>query len=408
MNASTPGPDPLPGNAATPPDQEAPCTRLVDTRGGRSAPTDDEFFPGWKPPGPPLQPPVLPTTVDELADAVRSYPRVLAVGAGTKPRLSLVAPDVQRISTTKVTGIVDYEPSEFTFTARAGTPLREIEAVLAERGQYLPFDPPLAEAGATLGGTVAAGLSGAGSFRYGRLRDFILGVKFIDGDGRQLRLGGRVVKNAAGFDVPKFLVGSLGRLAVLAELTFKVFPRPPATLTLRLKAMDGEVKQQIFIEAGLKRWELDALESPIEEDFVYARLAGPPEALPGLAAEVKSVFPGDVLAPEVADEYWRASARFAWAAKDSSVSKVLMMPDEVQQMIFRMVQLENTVRGRITSGAAVAYLSSRPTILSNLPWRGVRLRGAGPLWFRKKPTEDIFAPVKAVFDPPGRFPDLGE
>ena len=89
-----------------------------------------------------------PSSATELADAVRSAPRVLAVGAGTKPRLSRVADDVVRLSTAKLRGIVEYEPSEFTFTALAGTPVREIAAALGERGQYLPFDPLLADAGA--------------------------------------------------------------------------------------------------------------------------------------------------------------------------------------------------------------------------------------------------------------------
>ena len=106
-----------------------------------------------------------PASVAELAEGVRSAPRVIAVGAGTKPRLSHVAGDVVRISTTRLRGIVEYEPSEFTFTALAGTPLTEIVAALGERGQYLPFDPMLAEAGATLGGTVAAGLSGLNASR---------------------------------------------------------------------------------------------------------------------------------------------------------------------------------------------------------------------------------------------------
>src|SRR4029450_4463398 len=92
-------------------------------------------------------------------------------------------------------------------------------AALAARGQSLRCDPFLLDAGATLGGTVAAGLSGPGRFRYGGLRDFILGVRFVDGLGRLMHMGGKVVKNAAGFDLPKFLVGSLGRFGVLAELT---------------------------------------------------------------------------------------------------------------------------------------------------------------------------------------------
>src|SRR4051812_30056493 len=177
---------------------------------------------------------LAPGSVKELVDAVRSTPHLLAVGAGTKPRLSAV--DAVKLSTARLRGIIEYDPSEFTFTAAAGTTIREIAATLEERGQYLPFDPMLVAAGATLGGTVAAGLSGPGRFRFGGLRDFILGVRFVDGMGRLLRMGGKVVKNAAGFDLPKFFVGSLGRFGVLAEMTFKVFPRPIASRTLRLTA----------------------------------------------------------------------------------------------------------------------------------------------------------------------------
>src|SRR5829696_4154465 len=96
-----------------------------------------------------------PTSVGELVEAVRSFPRVIVVGAGTKPRLARVGDEFTRLSTTRLRGIIDYEPSEFTFTALAGTPLREIIAELSQSGQYLPFDPLLADAGATLGGTVA-------------------------------------------------------------------------------------------------------------------------------------------------------------------------------------------------------------------------------------------------------------
>src|SRR4051812_46848607 len=105
---------------------------------------------------------LTPATVPDLVDAVRSVPRLIATGAGTKPRLFHVPPEFSRLSTAKLCGIIDYEPTEFTFTALAGTPLREISAELAQSGQYLPFDPLLADAGATLGGTVASGLSGPG------------------------------------------------------------------------------------------------------------------------------------------------------------------------------------------------------------------------------------------------------
>src|SRR5689334_23336607 len=135
-----------------------------------------------------------PASLPELIDLVRSTPRLIPVGALTKPRLS--ATDVPKVSSTRLSGITEYDPSEYTFTAWAGTPISAIKTALRERGQYLPFDPLLAAAGATLGGTVAAGLSGPGRFRFGGIRDFILGIKFIDGGGTLLRMGGKVVKNA--------------------------------------------------------------------------------------------------------------------------------------------------------------------------------------------------------------------
>src|SRR5688572_18507575 len=104
--------------------------------------------------------PLEPTRAEELAELVRAHPRVLPIGAGTKPRLSEAGPDVTLIGTRRMAGITEYDPGEFTFTALAGTPMREIVERLAAQGQYLPFDPVLSEAGASLGGTVAAGING--------------------------------------------------------------------------------------------------------------------------------------------------------------------------------------------------------------------------------------------------------
>src|SRR3954467_6679911 len=236
---------------------------------------------------------LLPESIPGIVDAVRSTPHLLAVGAGTKPRLSSV--DAVKLSTARLRGISEYDPSEFTFAAAAGTPIREIAAALAERGQSLPFDPMLVEAGATLGGTVAAGLSGPGRFRYGGLRDFILGVRFVDGMGRLLRLGGKVVKNAAGFDVPKFLVGSLGRFGFITEATFKVFPRPASQLTLRLEPADMPAAVHITMAASRARWELDALDLLPGELAMALRLAGPASAISELAKEILARWPGKMV-----------------------------------------------------------------------------------------------------------------
>src|SRR5688572_27894293 len=106
--------------------------------------------------------PLEPISAEELAGVVRSHAYILPTGAGTKPRLSAAPPGTALISTAGLNGITEYDPGEFTFTALAGTPIREIVRRLASEGQYLPFDPMLGEAGATLGGTVAAGLNGPG------------------------------------------------------------------------------------------------------------------------------------------------------------------------------------------------------------------------------------------------------
>ena len=133
-------------------------------------------------------------------------------------------------------GVVHYEPTELVLTARAGTPLAEIETLLAGEGQMLAAEPPQFANGATLGGAVAAGLSGPRRPWAGALRDHVLGVRMIDGRGRPGRFGGEVMKNVAGYDVARLMTGSLGTLGVLLEVSLKVLPRPAEERTVVLEA----------------------------------------------------------------------------------------------------------------------------------------------------------------------------
>jgi glycolate oxidase FAD binding subunit len=361
---------------------------------------------------------LTPTHVTELAEAVRATPRLLAVGAQTKPRLSAV--DCAKLSTVKLSGIVEYEPSEFTFTALAGTPVRDIAAALAERGQYLPFDPMLADAGATLGGTVAAGLSGPGRFRFGGVRDFILGVQFVDGAGRVLRLGGKVVKNAAGFDVPKFFVGSLGRFGVLTEITFKVFPAPASRLTLLLIAGEAESVVKILTTAGSARWEIEALDWLPETKSVALRLGGPAKALATLAEEILRRWPGKKLTETEADELWTGLREFRWASdqpvKSSRVLiKVVLAPGNLVAFYQGVAALPGA-RVQVSAGGNVAFVSvddgSQMTALdqqlSAQKLGGLTLRGPGPLWLGVRPDYQITAAVKAALDAENRFPGLDD
>jgi glycolate oxidase FAD binding subunit len=141
-------------------------------------------------------------------------------------------------------GIVAYEPTELYITARCGTPLAEVEAALAEKGQMLAFEPPRF-GGATVGGCVAAGLSGPRRQQAGAVRDFVLGVKLVDGTGQVLDFGGQVMKNVAGYDVSRLLAGSMGTLGVLAEVTLKVLPRPVAEQTLVFALDEGEAIRRL-------------------------------------------------------------------------------------------------------------------------------------------------------------------
>jgi glycolate oxidase FAD binding subunit len=351
---------------------------------------------------------IAPASVAELVDVVRLTPRLIAVGGGTKPRLSAVSDEFVRVSMAGLRGITEYEPSEFTFTALAGTPVREIVAELASRGQYLPFDPLLALAGATIGGTLASGLAGPGRLRYGGLRDFILGVRLVDGEGRLLRLGGKVVKNAAGFDLPKFLVGSVGRYGVLAELTFKVFPKPVATRTLRLEAKDAAAKAKILVEAAAERWEFDALDAAVGEGAVFARLAAPTEALEPLSADVLAHFAGAVMTSGDGSYLWQSVTELRWAHSRGTLAKVVLTPSAVPEFI-TMVQSQPNARGWVSGGGNVGYLSLPPeAALPSLPWPAMTLRGNGPLWLGPQPRFDVMRGVKMALDPNGRFPGLDD
>ncbi len=179
------------------------------------------------------------TLVEAVQQAVSLGQNLRPCAGGSKRPLSHARADEVALDLSHLAGILEYRPEEYTVTARAATPLWQLQHALAEHGQYMPFDPILVSSGATLGGTIAAAADGPGSIRYGGMRDFLLGIGFVDGTGSLARAGSRVVKNAAGFDLPKLLVGAVGSLAVLTEATFKVFPCPRAWASLEIRASDA-------------------------------------------------------------------------------------------------------------------------------------------------------------------------
>jgi len=170
---------------------------------------------------------------ERIAAAVAAGTALRLRGSGTKDFYGeALAGDVLELGAWR--GIVDYEPSELVLTVRSGTPLSEVEAALAGRDQYLAFEPPSFGGDPTIGGVIAAGLSGPRRMYAGAARDFVLGARLLTAQGELLRFGGQVMKNVAGFDVSRLLCGSLGILGVITEVSLKVLPRPRVEQTVRL------------------------------------------------------------------------------------------------------------------------------------------------------------------------------
>ncbi|GAA4358089.1 glycolate oxidase subunit GlcE [Variovorax defluvii] len=217
----------------------------------------------------------------------------------------------EALATTPLTGITSYEPSELVVTVRAGTPLAELEAVLAEKGQCLPFEPPRFGDGGTVGGMVAAGLSGPARASVGAVRDYVLGAQMLNGRGELLNFGGQVMKNVAGYDVSRVLAGSLGTLGVITEVSLKVLPVAPAEATLvfdcdqadALRLLSGWGGQPLPLNAS--RWTLDR-----DQGRLWLRLRG---AAAAVAAACKRLG-GERQANEDARADWTATRnlRLSW------------------------------------------------------------------------------------------------
>jgi glycolate oxidase FAD binding subunit len=348
-------------------------------------------------------------SIEAVQEAVSMHSRLLPRGGGTKPALS--APSgVAALDLSALTGVTEYDPGEFTFTALAGTKLAEVEAMLAENGQYLPFDPPLVEAGASLGGTVAAGLSGPGRQRYGGVRDFILGVRYVDGAGRLVRGGGKVVKNAAGFDLPKLFVGSLGRLGVLVELSFKVFPAPKAYATLRLSCHTLADALQALVRLSRAPFDLEALELA-PPGSLYVRIGGLPEALPLRIKRLEAFLErsGETLAGEAEASFWEALREFRWVSEGASLVKVPLTPKRLAPFDERLeragAERRYSVAGNLAWVAWPNEVSELDALLSGLELSGLVLRGPSERLRLGNITGDgLLTRIKATLDPEGRFP----
>jgi glycolate oxidase FAD binding subunit len=195
------------------------------------------------------QDPALTRLIDQVNDA-RARERALEIRGGGTKRFYGGEPAGEPLDMSGLAGITSYEPTELVVTARAGTPLSHVESVLEQSGQCLPFEPPRFAPGGTLGGMVAAGLSGPARASVGSVRDHVLGVTMLNGRGELLTFGGQVTKNVAGYDVSRLMVGSLGILGIICEVSLKVLPVSVASETLLFDWEESRSLQQLSLWAS--------------------------------------------------------------------------------------------------------------------------------------------------------------
>ncbi|AUN95595.1 glycolate oxidase subunit GlcE [Pseudazoarcus pumilus] len=300
--------------------------------------------------------------------------------------------------TRECAGIVAYEPTELVVTVRAGTPLAELDAALAEKGQWLAFEPPHFGDGATVGGMVATGLSGPRRMAVGSLRDFVLGMKVLDGRGDVLSVGGQVMKNVAGYDVSRLMTGALGTLGVIVEVSLKVLPRPVAEATLALECDEAAAL------AKMNEWGAEPL--PVSatawhDGVLRVRLSGARAAVDAARQRLG----GEALDGAAADAYWEAlrEQRDDFFGGDAPLWR-FALPTTAAALALDGAQYVEWGGGQrwLRSDAAPETVRERATALGG---HATLFRGgdrAGEVFQRPSaPLMQMHRRLKAAFDPAG-------
>jgi len=344
------------------------------------------------------------TALEELSGRIRdaaAVQRLLRIrGGGTKEFYGRRM-EGEVVDTRVLHGIVDYAPTELVVTARAGTPLAELDAALRNANQMLAFEPPQFGPGATLGGAVAAGLSGPRRPYAGAVRDFVLGLRVIDGTGTLLRLGGRVMKNVAGFDVARLMTGALGTLGVITEVSLKCLPRPAVELTF-VRECSADEGIRLANEWGGKPLPLSA--TCYYDGRFWVRLSGADAAV----AAARAIVGGDEV-PDADTKLWTAvrdhtHRYFASAAGDASLWRFSLRSTAP----FRDLGGEQLIEW----GGALRWLVAAPGANAEQLRAYARAHGGHATCFRSAEGAAVFQPLaptllalhqrlKHVFDPHG-------
>ena len=336
----------------------------------------------------------------------RASGRALCIrGGGTKDFYGEL-PTGEVLDVRTLAGAADHEPTELVVTAPAGMALTDLEALLDEHGQSLAFEPPRFAPGSTVGGMVAAGLSGPPRAAAGSVRDHVLGVTMVSGTGELMHFGGRVIKNVAGYDVSRLIAGSMGILGVIVEVSLKVLPKADAEATLRFDLGAAAALAQLHAW-GAKPLPLDA--SAWWSDNLVVRLRGSVAAV----HEATRVLGGETIAPDLAAPFWESLRDHAdpfFVAAGAAV-------EHGDAMLWRLSLPQTAPPLALAGDALIEWHGGQRWLLTSLPAAQVRdaaarARGHATLFRSRDKSGGAFAPLstpiaqiherlKRSFDPKG-------
>lgn len=336
-----------------------------------------------------------------LRESIKTNSTLKVKGGGTKTALSAAA----NLDLGGLSGVLEYDPQEYTLTALAGTPLKEIESLLLEHGQYMPFDPVLVDAGSTLGGAIASGFSGSGRYRYGGIRDFLLGIQFFAGTGKLHKGGAKVIKNASGFDLPKLMVGSLGRFGVLTEATLKVFPKPEVFTTMQLEVGSLGGALELVKKLATSSFELSCLDFS-SEGKLFLRFGGLKEASQARLKRIQDFLglESEVVTDAADNAFWQGAREFAFVPEGFDLVKIPLTLSKINAL---EPQLDTSYLRRYSVGGNVLYLAlpqdankiGLSSLLQEHKLSGLALTGSWASPYLGKPLDEVFAKrLLAVLD----------
>jgi len=359
--------------------------------------------------------PELIRVIDSVKNAASNRIKLLPRGGQSKPALSRVdGVSCQLLDMRPLSGVLEYQPTEFTITARAGTTIQELNSILRSQGQFLPFDPLFEEDGATLGGTIATGISGPGRLLYGGLRDFVIGIEMLDGLGELVRGGGKVVKNAAGFDLPKMVVGSVGSFGVLTELTLKVFPAPLGYRTLIVSC--SSLTRAIHAMRELMLLPVDICAAEVEScGRMWIRMAGSETTTSQLASRLKTVLNGvgcEEIFGTQEQQCWRDASHCRWSEANNLLVRVALTAERVTKFDALISQFGGLRRYSAAFNTAWVSLPSPELLasvdesLKELGLKGLLIRGPERKILGLNKERSFASRIQKSIDPVGVFADL--